>query len=128
VLDERTYKPVDDRLSRVGQPMIIYPIHIPPTMDNPGVFGRSSIQAISTTYDPENFRVAWKTNTPLPEWLFRAERWQELTEVGDGKTKYENFEVFYGPLSYLLEFFFGNGLKLGAIAMAEGLKKRAEES
>jgi hypothetical protein len=108
--------------------MTIYPVHIPPTMDDPGFFGKSSTQVISTTYDPENFRVAWKTNMPLPEWLFKAERWQELTEVGDGKTKYETFEVFYGPVAYLVNFFVGKGLKLGVVAMAEGLKKRAEES
>ena len=73
-------------------------------MDDPGIFGRSSIQAISTAYDPENLRVAWKTNMPLPEWLFKAERWQELTGVGEGKTQYETFEVFYGPVSLLVKF------------------------
>ena len=63
----------------------------------------------------------------MPRWLLNAERWQFLVEIEGEKTRYETVEVFGGVLAYLIRVFVGNGLKKGFIAMAEGLKRRAEQ-
>lgn len=63
----------------------------------------------------------------MPRWLLNAERWQVLIEVEGGKTRYETFETFGGILAYLIRVFLRSGLKKGFVAMAEGLKRRAEE-
>ena len=65
-------------------------------------------------------------NIEWPHWILNAERWQVLVEVEAGKTRYETIEVFGGLLAYLIRAFVGNGLKKSFIAMAEGLKSRAE--
>jgi hypothetical protein len=109
--------------------MIIAPVHIPPTMDDPGLFGKSSTQVICSAYEPENYCVAWTTWSSLvPHIIFKAERWQALTDLGNGKTKYETFEVFSGPVAYLVKLFVGRNLKISVQAMADEMKKRAEES
>jgi hypothetical protein len=113
--------------------MVIYPINIPPSMDDSHptlVTKLTSISIISTTYDPSNFRLGWKADIPLwiPRWLFRVERWQELTVVtANGNTKYETLEVFYGPVGYIMKWLFGSKMMDGVTAMAEALRKRAEE-
>lgn len=83
-----------------------------------------------TNLDPDNYRCAWE-NIEYPTWLLSAVRWQALVEVvEDGRiqTRYETVEVFNGVLAYLIRIFVGQGLQAGFIAMAEGLKKRSEES
>ncbi|KAJ6463425.1 hypothetical protein C8R45DRAFT_911602 [Mycena sanguinolenta] len=112
--------PTADTLMRIS------PVHLPPTMGEPGLGGSSTTLVRITTVDNENFRAAWVTAMPyMPRWALFAERWQMLTVV-DGKTKYESVEVFSGILAYVVRFFVGANLVLGVRAMAEGLKRRAE--
>ena len=83
-------------------------------------------EEIITHVDNADFRIAWKYAT-LPEWLLRAERWQTLSEVSPGTTKYETREVFGGILAYVIKIFLRKGLEEAFVAMAATLKSRSEE-
>jgi hypothetical protein len=115
-----------DQTPAEGQYLMIAPVHLPPTMGEPGWFQTSSAFEIITAVDHENYRVAW-VNIALPKFLLYAERWQALSVV-DGKTKYETTEVFGGIIAYLVKLFVHQKLILGFNAQAEGLKKRAEST
>ena len=96
-------------------------------MQEPGFFRKSSILGKITAIDHVNHRVAWRFHG-LPKCLLHTARWQTLSvDEVTGRTKYETIEVFGGFLAYLTKFFFGKNLALGFKAMAECLKKRAEE-
>jgi hypothetical protein len=99
-------------------------VNIPPSFGDKW-FPGSAFERI-TALDHENYRTAW-VNIEMPQWLLNAERWQVLVAVEGGKTRYETIEVFGGLLAYLIKIFVGSGLKKGFIAMAEGLKHRAEQ-
>jgi len=103
-------------------------VNLPPTMEEPGLFGRMSAFVKVTTIDHTNHRAAWCTEG-LPKFLLHTERWQALS-VDDvsGRTKYETIEVFGGFLAYFVKFFVGEKLALGFQASADCLKKCAEES
>ena len=78
-----------------------------------------------TFLDEEHHRGAWENRT-LPAWFLRSGRWQWLTVLEDGKTRYETIEVFNGPAAWLVKWFVGGNLRLGFKAMADGLKERTE--
>ncbi|EAU87605.1 hypothetical protein CC1G_09702 [Coprinopsis cinerea okayama7 len=109
-----------------GQFLDISPVHLPPTMGNPGLFGKNSAFVEITVLDTENYRAAWETAGPVPAWLLHSERWQTLTTLPDGKTRYDTIEVFSGFAAYLVQLFVGSALKKGFQAMADTLKERAE--
>ncbi|KAJ7456901.1 hypothetical protein FB451DRAFT_1275187 [Mycena latifolia] len=116
-----------DQTPTAGKTMLIRPVHLPPTMGNPGFMESHSTTVKITAIDHDNFRAAWITANGLPAWALQAERWQMLTVEG-GKTKYESIEVFRGIIAYVVKFFTGKNLVLGVRAMAEGLKSRAEDA
>ncbi|KAG5637081.1 hypothetical protein H0H81_005813 [Sphagnurus paluster] len=116
---------LSDQTPKAGQYLLIAPVHLPPTMGEPGWFQKQSAFEMITTVDHENHRVAW-INIALPSFLLSAHRWQALSVV-DGKTKYETIEVFGGIFGYLVKFFMYDKLVLGFNAQAEGLKKQAEK-
>ena len=116
-------KPHPDQTAKEGV-VLALKTNIPPSMSPPGWFSPSATEII-THLDPDNHRVAW-ANT-APKWILAAQRWQSLTAVEGGKTKYETIEVFNGPAAYLVKWFVGHNLKLSTTAMAEDLKKRAEQ-
>ncbi|KAL1740709.1 hypothetical protein HDZ31DRAFT_46957 [Schizophyllum fasciatum] len=123
-------KPLEDQTPVAGRSLYIYPVHIPPRLGEPDKTTRvSAASEIITVVDKENYRTAWK-NVALPEflrpYLMNADRWQILTEVEGGKTKYETIEVFGGIAAYFIKWFVGKDLKAGFEAMAETLKERAE--
>lgn len=97
-------------------------------MGSPGPLGRSGAFAEITVIDPQNYRLAWETYPQLllPSWLLHAERWQILTEVEGGQTKYETTEVMSGPMAHLVKFLVGGNLKLGFQDFADALKERVE--
>ena len=100
-------------------------VNIPPTMEEPGWFGKSSAFAKVTSIDHINHRVAWV----VERFLLRTERWQALSvDEATGRTKYETIEVFGGFLAYFVKFFVGKNLALGFQAYADCLKKCAEGS
>ncbi|KAJ7701584.1 hypothetical protein B0H17DRAFT_1045894 [Mycena rosella] len=113
-----------DQTPAAGKRLLIRPVHLPPTMGEPGFMQSHSTNVLITTIDHENYRAAW-VGDGLPRWALHAERWQMLTMEG-GKTKYESIEVFSGIIAYIVKFFTGKNLVLGVRAMAEGLKSRAE--
>jgi hypothetical protein len=111
-----------------GKYIYMYPVHLPPRMDDPPLpFQKNSTHVVITYIDHETRRVAWRTSN-FPRFLLDAERWQTVTVEEDGKTKYETYEVFRGVLAYVVRFFMGKHLDHGARAMAEGLKARSEAS
>ncbi|KAG6866338.1 hypothetical protein C0991_005805 [Blastosporella zonata] len=125
-ITDKSGNPLPDQTPAVGQYLLIAPVHLPPTMGEPGWFQKQSAFEKITTVDHENFRVAW-VNIALPKFLLSAERWQALSVV-DGKTKYETVEVFGGLAAYIVKFFMYQKLVLGFNAQAEGLKKYAERT
>ncbi|KAF5353211.1 hypothetical protein D9756_008057 [Leucocoprinus leucothites] len=119
-----------------GSHVYIYPVHLPPTLDDTsvGIFNKNSAFCIITALDRENFKVAWCTSG-VPTWILWTERWQWLTEaevdLGDGKekrrvTKYDSVEVFGGLAAYFVKWFIGRKLNMGFQAQADGLKRWAE--
>ncbi|RDB23643.1 hypothetical protein Hypma_009299 [Hypsizygus marmoreus] len=123
---DKSKNPLPDQTPAEGQYLLIAPVHLPPTMGEPGWFQKQSAFEMISTVDRENYRVAW-VNIALPKFLLSAERWQALSEDGEGRTKYETIEVFGGFFAYLVKFFMREKLVLGFNAQAEALKKRAEE-
>ncbi|KAF7978189.1 hypothetical protein HWV62_1398 [Athelia sp. TMB] len=122
--------PLPDQTPMNGSILRMYPVHIPPTMDDKSVWlASSSVERISAL-DDVNFRAAW-VNEAMPRWLLYTERWQTLTTVerdGETVTRYESLLVFWGILSYLVKMLMQSGLKKSSQAMGEALKKRAEEA
>lgn len=128
VVTDSSKQPLQSQTPAEGQYLYIYPVHLPPTMEKPGLFGESSAFVQITTLDHENFRVAWNT-AGLPHFLLHTERWQALSYVSIMKqTRYETIEVFGGLLAYFVNWFVRPKLVLGFQAMAEGLKRRAEQA
>mgnify|MGYP002403013655 CR=1 FL=1 len=118
-------RPLADSTPAEGKFVDIGPCNIPPSMSDGGLFSGGAFAEI-TILDNENYRVAWETAGFMPKWLLFCERWQILTEVEGGKTKYESTEVFYGPIAYLVKLFVGAGLQKSFQAMADTLKAEAE--
>jgi len=79
-----------------------------------------------TTIDLVNHRAAWR-QIMIPTPLLGAERWQALSTY-EGKTYYEAKENFYGPLGYVLDAVFADGLEEGFNAQAEAFKSRVESA
>lgn len=78
-----------------------------------------------TTVDTAQHRVAWK-EIMLPAPLLSAERWQALSTVNGDQTYYEAREVFDGPVGYIVDALFAQGLQEGFDAQAGALKARVE--
>ncbi|KAG6827693.1 hypothetical protein H0H92_010731 [Tricholoma furcatifolium] len=87
-------------------------------MDEPtGWFQKQSAFEIISHLDNENYRVAW-TNLMLPKFLLECDRWQMLTVLDDGKTKYETIEAFKGPVAYIIKWVMYEKLVWGFNAQA----------
>ncbi|KZT00890.1 uncharacterized protein LAESUDRAFT_687453 [Laetiporus sulphureus 93-53] len=115
--------PLPDQTPREGQ-YILMEVYIPPTPDmNRSPTSRPLEMIIAI--DHETHRLAWKNL--MPQWFLRAVRWQALSVIEGGKTLYETREVMSGPGAYLVRMLMSSGLQKGFEAVAEGLKKKAEE-
>ncbi|KAF7357650.1 hypothetical protein MSAN_01361600 [Mycena sanguinolenta] len=112
--------PVDDQTLAVGK-VFDSAVNIPPEMAPPRMNGLSRV----TTLDHENFRAGWETPAGLSTWFFFYQRWTELT-VEDAKTKWETFEVYSGPMAYVVYWLMYKNMLVSLKAMAEALKSRAE--
>lgn len=82
----------------------------------------------------KEFRLSWGTSD-FPSWLLKTERRQVLTptlqgndEGAGGKTRYECWAFFEGPLAYVLKLTMRAKLQASFEATAEALKERAERS
>lgn len=71
-------------------------------------------------------RLAWKYLSP--DILLGSERWQAITDLGNGKVLYESREVFRGALSPVVQALYEDGLKKGFEEQAQGLKLLLEGS
>ena len=117
-------KPHSDQTAKEGV-VLVLKTNIPPSLSPPGWFSPSATEII-THLDPDNHRVAW-ANT-APKWILAAQRWQSLTAVEGGKTKYETIEVFNGPLAWLMRWFMGRSLEGCFERMGQDLKNWVEQS
>ncbi|EPQ55908.1 hypothetical protein GLOTRDRAFT_116062 [Gloeophyllum trabeum ATCC 11539] len=123
---DRSKKPLPDQTPAAGK-YLLMSTHIPPTMGPGSGMQRQSAFEIITHVDNENFRVAWR-NIAAPAWILWAERWQTLTDAGEGKTRYQTTEVFGGLAAYIVKWLFGEKLKFSFEEMGRALKERSEQA
>jgi hypothetical protein len=88
------------------------------TPDNP-LATQFSYELI-THVQPELGRLAWKYT---PDTLLQSERWQAVSDVGDGTVLYESREVFDGVLAGVLRDTLGEKLQRSFEAQGKGLKR-----
>ncbi|KAG6837811.1 hypothetical protein H0H93_016179 [Arthromyces matolae] len=106
----------------------IPPLPSPVNSDTPSNPLHSELSFENITHiDTSTRRIAWRT-IMLPQPLLDAERWQALSTTDDGKTFYESVEVYRGPVSYVVDLAFAQGLQEGFEAQAAALKDRTENS
>jgi len=122
----RAKLPLEDQTIAEGKHIQIV-ANMAPSLSEPRSSDRGDAFVVVSTFDPENYRVAWKSDM-LPSFLLNTERWQILTvDEATGQTKYETFEVFGGIVAYLVRFMVGAKLVVGFKAAADSLKNRVEE-
>ncbi|KAI5117131.1 hypothetical protein M0805_007715 [Coniferiporia weirii] len=115
-------KEEEDQTLKEGKHLLMK-CHIPPTMDDSA--RKQAPLELITVVDRANYRLSW-VNVDYPAWALHAQRWQTLTAVSDGKTKYETWEVFGGILAYIVKLFVGKPLQKSFDAFADSLKARSE--
>jgi hypothetical protein len=76
-----------------------------------------------TAVDREQGRLAWKYAADA---LVQAERWQAVSDAGDGRVLYESREVFDGALAGVLKATLGKQLQSSFEAQGEGLRRLLE--
>ncbi|OSX58079.1 hypothetical protein POSPLADRAFT_1061182 [Postia placenta MAD-698-R-SB12] len=108
IVDSSSKEPLPDQTPHEGS-YLLMEVHIPPTSDRSHTPTSRPLELI-TAVDPAAHRVAWKNL--MPSWLLRAERWQALSVVEDGRHCTRR----------------GSGLQQGFQAVADGLKRQAEQS
>lgn len=123
LVDGKTKKPLSDQTPRDGAHMIM-DVYIPPSSNSSYPPTSQPLEQI-TAIDHNSYRIAWRNC--MPSWLVHAERWQALSMTEDGKTLYETREVMGGIGAYFIRWFLYKNLQLGFQAVADGLKKRAEQ-
>ncbi|KAF8901018.1 hypothetical protein CPB84DRAFT_1708650 [Gymnopilus junonius] len=123
---DRKAVPLEDQTIAEGKSIQVV-ANMEPSLSEPSYANRGNAFVVVSHFEPENYRVAWKSDM-YPSFLLATERWQILTvDEVTGKTKYENFEVFDGILAYFVKFFVGAKLAKGFVAAGESLKAHAEE-
>lgn len=80
-----------------------------------------------TSFHPERYRVSWGVNVG-PGWFIKADRWQQLTDLGNGRTRYETSDEFTGAGVGLMLAIMESKVSRGFHDVARGLKTRAEAS
>lgn len=73
-----------------------------------------------THVQPQLGRLAWKF--PAPDSQLDAERWQAISDLGNGRILYESREVFRGALAYVMKPTMEKSLQEGFDAQGKGLK------
>jgi len=123
VVTDPSFKKLEDQTPSEGK-HILMETHVPPSMDGKGSM-KTTTKCQITKVDHENHIAEW-TPVTYPSWLLSGHRIQTLKEV-EGAVIYETREVFSGPLAYVVKFSMPDKLRKSFVAMAEGLKERAEE-
>lgn len=69
--------------------------------------------------------LSWGMTMGMP-WILKAHRTQELTDLGEGRTRYTTRDVFSGALTPLVFSLYAKHIQRGFDGIAASLKKRAE--
>ena len=69
--------------------------------------------------------LSWAVTMGAP-WLVTADRYQRLTDLGGGRTRYETADVFTGAGVPVVFALMGRAMKRGFEGVAAGLKARSE--
>jgi uncharacterized protein YndB with AHSA1/START domain len=77
-------------------------------------------------YEPEKFKVCWGTSRTKGRPGIKSFRWQICEPIDDRRTRFVNYEQFYGPLSYLVHLLYGGKMRKAFAIYGQALKKRAE--
>jgi len=119
---DKSKKELADQTLAVDK-FLLMKCNIPPSMDD----NRKQAHSLELVkaVDEENHRLSW-IYVDYPSWVLRAERWQILTSLPDGRTKYETWEVFGGSLAYVVKWHLGKSLEESFTSFATGLKDYCE--
>jgi len=100
----------------------IPPLPLPVSASTPDNVLHTQVAYENITHvQPQLGRLAWKY-LAAPSELLAAERWQAVSDVGDGKVLYESREVFSGALAVVLKEVMGEALQESFDAQGKGLK------
>jgi len=104
----------------------IPPLDLPVSASTPNdpLHAQTSYENI-TYFNPSEYRVAWK-QIMIPDAELESTRWTALSEF-EGKVYYETYEGYFGPLAYVVQELYGDGLQEGFEAQAEALQLRVLE-
>ena len=73
----------------------------------------------------EGSRVSWGVNVG-PGWFITADRWQQLTDLGNGRTRYETVDEFTGVGVGFMMMLMEKHMRRGFQEVADALKVRCE--
>ncbi|KAJ7759758.1 hypothetical protein DFH07DRAFT_918876 [Mycena maculata] len=119
---DHTDAPVYGRAIAVGD-HVAMKAHLPPTMDD-SIKPRAITETVMHV-EPGR-AVVWGSHAP--GWLFGAEHWYVLTEVGEGRTKFEIIKVFSGVGPWIVLVSLRAPIAAAIKAMAQAIKVRCEKS
>ena len=87
--------------------------------------GRTMHQVEYVTSFIEGRRLSWGVNVG-PSWFITADRWQELTDLGGGRTRYETVDEFTGVGVGFMLLLMRRHMARGFADVAAALKARCE--
>jgi hypothetical protein len=90
----------------------------------PGKKTRHQVEYI-TGFWPDRYRFSWGVNVG-PGWFITADRWQQLTDLGGGRTRYETSDEFTGAGVGFMLAIMESKVSRGFHDIAQALKTRAE--
>ncbi len=90
----------------------------------PGKKTRHQVEYI-TSFHPDRYRVSWGVDVG-PGWFIKADRWQQLTDLGNGRTRYETSDEFTGVGVPMMLAIMESKVSRGFNDIAQALKARAE--
>ena len=91
-------------------------------VDLGGMKTRQNMAVVSVSPPRE---LAWSIRG-TPRWMMRGQRTQTLTDLGGGRTRYDNQEVVEGAVAPLVALFFAGRIQAGLVAVSQALKARCE--
>lgn len=100
------------------------PVDMQVALNGPGKRCRHQVEFI-TSFDRAARRLSWGTNVG-PGWFITADRWQQLTDLGNGRTRYETSDEFTGAGVGFMLMLMESKVRRGFEGVARGLKERAE--
>ena len=100
------------------------PVDMQVALNGPGKRCRRQVEYI-TGYDAAAHRFSWGTHVG-PGWFITADRWQQLTDLGDGRTRYETSDEFTGVGVGFMLALMEQKVRRGFEGIARELKTRCE--